>query len=322
MKFLETHFEEYLNSVEENNLHPKLENIYSQLPENISSMPNLIFYGPSGIGKYSHMLHAIKRYSASQLKYEKKLTVNYEKKQYFFKLSDIHYEIDMSLLGCNSKNLWHEIYQQILDILAMKPDRSGIIVCREFHNIYSELLDNFYSYMQENNNLSVNIKFIFLTEQISFIPYDILNCCEIIHMSRPNKTSYNKCLKNNNKISNNIDLSEVSNIKDLHLGMTMLMSPHKIMCNKIYNEMINVNQLKFLKFRDLLYDVFIYNLNICECMWYLLHRLITEGKIKKKYVSEVLIKSFVFLKYYNNNYRPIYHLESYLFNLITYINEY
>ena len=57
-------------------------------------------------------------------------------------------------------------------------------------------------------------------------------------------------------------------------------------------------------------------------MWYLLHRLITEGKIKKKYVSEVLIKSFVFLKYYNNNYRPIYHLESYLFNLITYINEY
>ena len=79
---------------------------------------------------------------------------------------------------------------------------------------------------------------------------------------------------------------------------------------------------KVLKFRDLLYDVFIYNLNICECMWYLLHRLITEGKIKKKYVSEVLIKSFVFLKYYNNNYRPIYHLESILFYIIVKLYHY
>jgi hypothetical protein len=321
MKFLETHFEEYLSSVSENNLHPKLENVYSQLPENLSLLPNLIFYGPSGIGKYSQMLHAISRYSPSNLKYDKKMTISYEKKQYFFKLSDIHYEVDMSLLGCNSKNLWHEIYQQILDVLIMKPNKIGIIVCREFHNIYSELLENFYSYMQENNNSLVNIKFIFLTEQLSFIPSDILHCCEIIHMSRPSKTTYNKCLKSN-KIPNNLNLTEVSNIKDLQLGMTILMCPHRIICNKIYNEMVNANQLKFLKFRDLLYDVFIYNLNMCECVWYLVYRLISENRIMKKYISLMLIKSFVFLKYYNNNYRPIYHLESYLFNLITYINEY
>jgi hypothetical protein len=320
MKFLETHFEEYINSVEENNLHQKMENIYSRLPENIQDFPNLIFYGASGIGKYSQVLHAIQKYSPSHLKYEKKMCVVYEKKQYFFKISDIHYEVNMSLLGCNSKNLWNEIYQQILDILSMKSIKTGIIVCREFHNIYSELLEIFYSYMQENNNLSVNIKFILLTEQLSFIPDNILNCCETIHLSRPSKTNYNKCLKN--KIPNDVNLSDISNIKDLKVGISSLMIPHKIICNKIYDEMINVEQLKFLKFRDMLYDIFIYNLNVSECIWYILYRLIKENKIIRNNVSNVLIKTFIFLKYYNNNYRPIYHLESYLLHLITYIHEY
>jgi len=320
MKFLETHFEEYINLVNENNLHAKLENIYSRFPEEVSNLPNLIFYGPSGVGKYSQVLYAINKYSQSHLKYEKKMCVVYEKKQYFFKISDIHYEINMSLLGCNSKNLWCEIYQQILDILTMKTNKTGIIVCREFHNIYSELLDNFYSYMQENNHLSVNIKFILITEQISFIPDNILNCCEVIHLSRPSKTNYNKCLKN--KIPNEVNLSDITNIKDLKVGILSLMVPHKIICNKIYNEIINVEQLKFLKFRDILYDIFIYNLNIGECIWYLLYRLIQENKIKKNKISLVLINTFAFLKYYNNNYRPIYHLESYLFNLITYVHEY
>jgi hypothetical protein len=320
MKFLETHFEEYINSVKENNLHQKMENIYSRLPDNISDFPNLIFYGPHGIGKYSQVLYSIKKYSPSHLKYEKKMCVTYEKKQYFFKISDIHYEVDMSLLGCNSKNLWNEIYQQILDVLTMKSNKTGIIVCREFHNIYSELLDNFYSYMQENNHLSVNIKFILLTEQLSFIPDNILNCCETIHLSRPSKTNYNKCLKN--KIPNELNLCDISNIKDLKVGIISLMVTHKIICNKIYDEMINVDQLKFLKFRDTLYDIFIYNLNISECIWYLLYRFIKENKIKKNKISDVLIKTFIFLRYYNNNYRPIYHLESYLFNLITYVHEY
>ena len=176
MKFYETHFEEYISENNRLNLHPKLDKLYQKFPLQLQSLKNLVFFGPNGTGKYTQMLKSIKKYSPTDLKYEKKISLTYNKQQYFFKISDIHYEVDMSLLGCNSKLLWHEIYQQILDILAMKPDRSGIIVCREFHNIYSELLDNFYSYMQENNNLSVNIKFIFLTEQISFIPYDILNC--------------------------------------------------------------------------------------------------------------------------------------------------
>ena len=153
MKFQETHFEEYINAVNKINIHPRLEKVYSHFPSSIDKLGNLIFYGPSGVGKYSQMLYSIKKYSHSELKYEKKLSLVFNKDVYFFKISDIHYEIDMSLLGCNSKLLWHDIYLQIVDIISAKTEKSGIIVCKDFHNIHSELLENFYSYMQDNNEV-------------------------------------------------------------------------------------------------------------------------------------------------------------------------
>jgi len=332
MKFLETHFEEYINSVQKNNLHDELNIIFDRLPLNIEKMPNLIFYGPSGIGKYSQMLNAIKKYSQTNLKYDKKMTVVYDKKQYFYRISDIHYEIDVSLLGCNSKTLWNEIYNQIVDVISTKSNKTGIIVCKDFHNIYSELLDIFYSYIQENVHTNINIKFILLTEQISFIPNEILNCFQLINISRPNIFKYEECitLKTNDEIKN-VMLDELEdekksnvivNIKDYQIGNFMLICPHKIICDKIYYEIINVNQLKFLKFRDLLYDILIYNLDIFECVWYILHNMIINNNIKCNKMSDVMIKTFIFFKYYNNNYRPIYHLENYLFYLIKIVNEY
>jgi hypothetical protein len=320
MKFQETHFEEYINAVNKVNLHPKLEKYYNQFPQLIDKLRNIIFYGPSGVGKYSQMLYSIKKYSHSDLKYEKKLSLLFNKDMYFFKISDIHYEIDMSLLGCNAKLLWHDIYQQIVDIVSAKVEKSGIIVCKEFHNIHSELLENFYSYMQDNNTSNISIKFILLTEEISFIPDSILNCCEIINVSRPTKTVYSKIIKN--KLPNDIKVENITNIKNLHVGINELMYPHKIICDKIIKEIININNLKLIKFRDYLYDIFIYNLNVVECIWYIVTSLIKQKNIHKKDLSSILLKTYTFLKYYNNNYRPIYHLESYLFYLTSIVHGY
>jgi hypothetical protein len=264
------------------------------------------------------MLHSIKKYSPTELKYEKKISLTYDKKQYFFKISDIHYEIDMSLLGCNSKLLWHDIYQQIVDALSVKTNKVGIIVCKDFHNIHSELLENFYSYIQDNNSLSVSIKYILLTEEVSFIPDSILNCCEIINIPRPTKIAYTKCSRQ--KFPNDLRIDNIVNIKYLHTGIHELMYPHKIICDKIIKEMIDVDDLKFLKFRDLLYDIFIYNLDITDCIWYILTNLTKTKKIKTKDMSEIMLKTYSFLKYYNNNYRPIYHLDSYLFYLMRIIH--
>jgi hypothetical protein len=321
MKFQETHFEEYIHAFSRGNLHPKLEKIYKKFPAKIKDLKNIIFYGPSGVGKYSQMLKSIQKYSPSDLKYEKKINVNYNKIQYFFKISDIHYEIDMSLLGCNSKVLWHEIYLQIVDSISAKSENTGIIVCKYFNEIHSELLDNFYSYMQQNRASVIDLKFILITEELSFIPENILNCCEVIHVARPTKTIYNKC---GIKMDKTVNLENITNIKTIRSSCISepIMTPYKIICDKVIDAMINIDDLQFLKFRDLLYDIFIYNLDISDCVWYIMSSLIEKKKIQNKHKSELLIKIYHFFQYYNNNYRPICHLESFMFYLTTIIHGY
>jgi hypothetical protein len=319
MKFCETHFEEYIAENNRVNLHPKLEKIYEQFPATLNELKNIIFYGTSGTGKYTQMLRAIKKYSPSDLKYERKISITYNKQQYFFKVSDIHYEIDMSLLGCNSKLLWHDIYQQIVDIISAKTDKSGVIVCKYFHEIHSELLDNFYSYMQQNVSLGVDIKFILLTEELSFIPDNILNCCEVINIARPTKTSYQKCIKK--KLPSKIKSENITNIKLLHVYNEDLMIQYRIICDKIIKSLLNIDTLQFLKFRDLLYDIFIYNLDISDCIWYILSNLVSNNHIQKENISDILLKTYCFFQYYNNNYRPIYHIENYLFYLAKIIHK-
>jgi hypothetical protein len=321
MKFYEMHFEEYIIENNRVNLHPKLEKIYKTFPKRVNELKNIIFYGPSGIGKYTQMLKSIKMYSPTELKYEKKISITCNKQPYFFKISDIHFEVDMSLLGCNSKLIWHEIYQQFIDIISTKIEKIGIIVCKFFHEIHSELLENFYSYMQKNNILNIDLKFIIITEELSFIPDNILNCCEIIHMSRPAKTSYVKCIKN--KLPNHLKVEHITNIKMLYNhNEENVMLPYKMICNKIIKNMINIDDLHFLKFRDVLYDIFIYNLDITNCTWYILSSLIEEKKMKKEHLTDVLLKTYRFFQYYNNNYRPIYHLENYFLYITMLIHDF
>jgi len=314
MKFYETHFEDYINANNENSLHPALSELYKKFPKKITDLKNLIFYGPKGVGKYTQMLSAIKSYSPSGLKYEKKLSVTYNKNIYFFKISDIHYEVDMSLIGCNSKMLWNEVYNQIVDIILAKNEKSGIIVCKYFQNIHSELLEIIYSYMQTLNSANIDLKFILLTEELSFIPDNIIQCCQIIKVPRPTRNIYNRCLKM--KLNKTMKLDEITNIKNIYLPEKQLMQNNEIICNKLVDIILNVNELNFYNLREHLYDIFIYHLDTYECIWYIINKLILLKKIKQADMTDILIKLYTFLKYFNNNYRPIYHFENFILHLI------
>ena len=248
------------------------------------------------------------------------MTITYNKNTYYFKISDIHFEIDMSLLGCNSKMLWNEVYNQIIDVILAKTEKNGIIVCKNFQDIHSDLLESFYSYMQTLNNKLLDLKFIIISEEISFIPDNIVNCCKLISVPRPSRTLYNKCVSN--KIKNFIELDKITNIKNITASVTQLMNPHEVICTKILNSILNNENLNFLLIRDQLYDIFIYNLDITDCIWFLLNNLIKMNKIKENDMVDILIKTYTCLRYYNNNYRPIYHLESYVFYLIKKIYEF
>lgn len=316
MKFTETHFVDYINK-NNNLLHPTYNN-----PENICDLNNIIIYGPPGIGKYTYGLNIIKSYSDSQLKYEKKITLTYNKNNFYFKISDIHYEIDMSLLGCNSKLLWFDIYNQITDIIYAKNIKTGIILCKNFNAIHNELLEIFYSYMQTQFNTSIIIKFILITSDISFIPENIINCCEKVILQRPAKSIYNKTFKI--KLDKEYDISLINNIKDIknsNSKYNILQIPHHSICNEIIECIINYKDLKFIQLRESLYDICIFELNIYNCLIYIINELDKKNLLSREKFNKILIKLVEFMKLYNNNYRPIYHLERYILYIISVIYE-
>jgi len=340
MRFYETTFEEYLKSVDLFNLHEEI--TYKSTKD---TFENLIVYGPSGVGKYSQVLSIIKQFSPSNLKYEKKIVFQIDKQEYIYHISDIHYEVDMSLLGCNSKNIWHDIFSQIVDIISVKSSKMGIIVCKNFHTIHNELLEIFYSYIQQFNSeyMSIKVKFILITEHLSFISQKILNACEIIHVRRPSKESYTKLLeqygdyenkyfeipnytanayKKDMTILNHIEPSDILNTKELRSFSLVSSSKYipadifNTVCDIIIKDMERPHALEYTKFRDSIYDILIYNLDAAECVWYILCYFIHNGKLSRESTSAIIGKTFLFLKYYNNNYRPIYHLESIFFYII------
>jgi len=364
------------------NLHPELSEYFSKFPSNIKQLNNMIFYGPGGSGKYTQLLLFLEKYSPSKLKYINKITASVadknnssssaqqqkkEKHMFIYKISDIHYEIDMSLLGVEPKKLWNTCFCEIVDIISMKPEKAGFIVCRNFHQVHSELLDVFYSYMQKSNTLNNNIciVFILLTEHVSYLPNSILDCCHLVSVKRPSLDKYIDVIQQKRPIAcnaltenipshiqfinrirlkkdsveseqiyqaiqnmNQLTPESIVNLKELHsLGLASSLGKlpkdiFNIVCDNIIEYMENHRALNYTEFRDHLYDILIYGLDITDCIWYILYYFIHHKYLENADMNALTDYINQFLKYYNNNFRPIYHLESMFFYLITIIHGY
>ena len=351
MKFHETHYEDYVNAVDVNNFHPELGAWLRRFPPTLHALPNLIFYGPTGVGKYSQVLAFLKRYSPSQLKYEKRMELETEKQTYHYRISDIHYEVDISLLGCNSKLLWHELFAQIVDIIANNlalSEKIGVIVCKNFHAIHAELLEIFYSYIQHyRNNImsSIGVRFILITENISFLPMNILEASQIVSVGRPSFDAMHKMVKSNEHYSDygddgdddgtcsggivfnlltDIPRESITNLKELkvlqHIKSAEQLPAEifDIICGQIIEEM-EEPVTDYSALREKLYDILVYNLDALECIWCIFTHFASGSppRLSASATADWMDALQVFLKQYNNNYRPIYHLESIILCLIT-----
>ena len=334
MKFHENHFDDYCASVDEENYHSELKEQIDSLPNSIEKIGNTIIYGPPASGKYSQMLYLVRRYSPSALKYEKKVSFVNEKQTYKYRISDIHYEVDMSLLGCYSKVLWHEIFQQIVDIVSIKTIKQGIIVCKNFHCIHNELLDIFYSYMQQHSSglNHITLKYIFLTEHISFIPENILNSSQILCVKRPMMKNLVRLNEEEKKMIKAVNPENLQNMKEIYSfkhinNISDIPSENfNIICDNIIREMKyhkkmlcskeNNKDIDIKKFRDQIYDILIYNLDALDCVWHILSHFIKEKYFKEKELEIVMRNISLFITRYGNNYRAIFHIESVIFSMI------
>lgn len=305
---------------------------------------NYIFYGPPCSYKYKSALKLIQYFSPSSLKYEKKLYISVPKTEFYIKISDIHYEIDIENFIYNSKSLWNDIYNIIYNSIASSDVKKGYIVLRNFDKINCDLLDLLYNYMQRELFSTILIRFIIITECISFIPDKIINVSKILYFSKLTKKNIyalsnkankqffkSKSIEDKNAAKNNdpmLDLEtliykvnnpNIYSILDISNNINYI-EHHKSIC-ETYISTLTSNNYNIRNIRTLLYDILIYNLNSQECFFYIIQNLILRKIINVNTISDLIIHSLIFFKNYNNNYRPIFHLESFTLYLIELVNE-
>lgn len=238
---------------------------------------SLIVYGNNNIANYCYILKILKEKSKTNLKYSRRIAINYNSDDILFNISDIHVEVDFDLLGVGEYNIFLQLFNQVKDNIAPnKPE--FYIVCINFQNIKSELMSIFYSFF------ALKVKFIFSTTKLSFICNNVL------------KRSLIKKVKGTFK---NDHMSFESNVGKL--------------ASFIINEK-PTNSLFIM--RELLYKLLILNLDIHDCFERLFVILIDNGYLTFATINHAIKEYTQFILKYNNNYRPIYHIESYIVSLI------
>jgi len=327
MKFFETHFNEYVKKVEEFSLHPIIKKTINTFPCDIQSLPSIIMYGPSGVGKYSHALYMISRYSPSHLKYEKRIAVAYNKDTFFIKISDCHFEVDMSLLGCNSKHLWNEIYNQIQDIVSSRSNTTAFVMCKNFHRIkrptatmYNKCLFPTATHVSSGGSGVGGAGSGGINKKIG--KHIVLAASE--GKSAPSLSHTIDSIKETPiRLTGKYPLETITNIKALKSNMTELTDPHETICNCIVEIILSPQvQLKYEILRERLYDLLTYDINIQECVWFILRRLIINRSLLPEMMDDIMIQIYTFFQYFNNNYRPIYHLENFVLLLVCKIHRF
>ncbi len=202
---------------------------------------SIILYGPENSGKYTKAIDMIKPHSKSELKYKRKMEIEVNNEPYYFNISDVHFEIDFELLGTNGNSIWLEFYNNVNYIIDTQMD-IGIILCRNFHFIDSELLMIFYTFMVKSK-----IKFILCTKYVSYLPREIKEICKIINMKKLYMEDY-----------------------DLQ---------YKKFCNNII-EYIKNDDDDLFQLREYIYQLLTYNFDIHKCLQYIYFELLKTNKFK------------------------------------------
>ena len=255
------------------------EKLFNSMPKNFK---NLIIYGPLNSNKYGYAINLVKLYSDSDLTYEKKVIVNFNNNEYIYRMSDVHIEINFEFLGCVAKNLWATIYQNIQQIANRK---DFYIICKNFSSINNELMENFYTYINNSDN---NIHFIFLLENIGCVQKEIIDCCFLFYLKKMPKSFYN-----NKEIQNNY-------------------------VNTLTNIIIDHKNINIKSLRITLYDLLIYQVDIYDIFFRILNEINNHNIIDDNNMIKLLNETKNILKLFNNNYRSIYHLENFIMTLIKY----
>lgn len=261
----------------------KFENYINKHDINIEDNQNIIIYSNNNYTNYCYSLNFIKKQSISQLKYTRKITLHIKNNDYIFNISDIHLEVDFELLGVDEYNIFFELFNHIKENILLN-NKIKYILCLNFNNINKELLEVFYTFLNETH-----IKFILLTNCISFISKTLLDNTKIYKIKNISESEYNKTYK-----------SKIENLSNI---------------------IVKTNKVSLFDIRQYIYELLIYNYNIHDCMQYLFELLIKNNYINDENIMFIFKNYRKIIEKYNNNYRSIFHLERFIIFLINLNNK-
>lgn len=243
---------------------------------------NIIIYGNDVMKNYAFTLNALKSFSNSQLKYSRRIAINYNSEDILFNISDIHFEVDFSLLGVNQYNIFLTLFHHIKENMLVDK-KIFYIVCLNYQDIKLELMKIFYTFLNQNK-----IRFLILTTKISFI-------CNKIFQS-----SLIKKIKGETPHVNETQTEHIQNMT---------------------NFIKQTDNVSLFQLREHLYTFLTLNYTIHDCFVKIIFNLIENCYIREENIHLVLKRYNDFTEKYNNNYRPIYHLESFILFLINLKNK-
>ena len=102
-------------------------------------------------------------------------------------------------------------------------------------------------------------------------------------------------------ILNQIELEGILNLKETRYFSLINKTNEipkdifNIICDNIIQEISKKEKLSFTDFRDTLYDILTYNLDVTECLWYILRYFIENNYLNSQDITHILDKSYYFL---------------------------
>lgn len=291
-------------------------------------MGNYLVYGPMGCGKYTTAMNLIRPHSDSSLRMCKMLNVLFNKKTYYVQMSDVHFEVDMHMMGSSARLLWVHLFQIICDIVVLRKRRTAYVLCKNFNAITNDLLDIFQTYVSPSNRMNnkCNICFILLTDCISFVPNNILSIFTLLRVpiyTRDNGVALGWEVGEN--LKNSVAMG-VDNLAELKAANAF--DPHRykrVILANVEEMIYNYCSENSLAMRNALYDVYIYNWNIYELIWRIFSRLmvkyddVLEGSARGRFHGRLISQCFYLndsFEMYNVNYRPILHIERMMISFV------
>tara|TARA_B100000886_G_C20424964_1_gene493483 strand:+ start:4032 stop:5105 length:1074 start_codon:yes stop_codon:yes gene_type:complete len=327
----------YLKLLKLNNLNSWLD-YEVNLKNKFNNLPNILVYGNEGSGKNSLIKLFLKRlYGQNIQKLNVKYTINgYGSNNIEVEISQSLYHIE--IIPTNT-GLDKYLVQEVIKKYAQK-NMLSFNSKIPFKIIWIKNIDNLSYYGQTALRCIMEkyckiCKFILSGKQITKVIDPLISRCLILRMALPNNTDIMKMLMNISVNENKfLSIDEYSDIvlncnNNIKVAITNLeLKYHGIDNNESWKDKIkiiiklmqkilvkDIKQSTINEIRDILYKIFITNINGTQIIKELLYQILTN--LKDYSLSHEIID--ICIHYENslaNGKRSIIHLEAFIFNII------